>query len=290
LGRKFATTKLNLRTLIFGVAIVAIIILVGGYLGLTLINSNQPSPTPSPLPSATPPASQTPEASIISSTDPQTSPSASVETSPPQVRDVVIDYIAANNAGTAPLMTDLSWTGGRQNTGLLGAETYSYLSGEWTVTIQYPVVPNPTYTVAANYSAGSISVTWEGTYKDGVVTATWYLPTNLLTPLSAQEQARDAAMTYIKTNHNEIAPYMQSFTWTGGRTTPAMILGAETYSYQSFGWNVTIQYAVVLNPLYAINATYTSPVSQITPGQVTVAWQGTWQNGTITETSYTFNS
>jgi len=98
-----------------------------------------------------------------------------------------------------------------------------------------------------------------------------------------QEQVRDAVMAYIEANHTETAQFMQNLNWTGGNTTPQGIVGAETYSYTSDGWNVTMQYPVVPNPIYSITANYT------TPTQTIVAWQGTWQNGTITETSYKYN-
>jgi hypothetical protein len=75
---------------------------------------------------------------------------------------------------------------------------------------------------------------------------------------------------------------MQNLNWTGGNTTPVGIVGGGTYSYISDGWNVTMQFPVVPNTIYTITANYT------TPTQTIVAWQGTWQNGTITETSYKF--
>jgi len=104
------------------------------------------------------------------------------------------------------------------------------------------------------------------------------------------EQVRDMTMAYIKTHHKETAQYMQSFSWTGGDITPYGIVGGEWYSYQSAGWNITIQYPVALPPgsitTYSVTATYTS---QVTPGEVIVSWQGTLQNDVVTETAYTFN-
>jgi hypothetical protein len=106
--------------------------------------------------------------------------------------------------------------------------------------------------------------------------------------LSTQEQVRDTAMMYIQAYHNETTPYMQKV-WSGGRTTPEGLVGAETYTYVnagSAGWLVTIQYPVVLNPIYTVNATYSSPANVGNP----ITWQGTLQNGTVTETAYTFSS
>ena len=105
------------------------------------------------------------------------------------------------------------------------------------------------------------------------------------------EQVRDMTMIYIEAHHNETAQYMQSFSWTGGDITPVGLVGGKWYSYQSGGWNVTIKYPVGLPPgsitISSVTANYTS---QVTPGEVIVSWQGTFQNGIITETAYTFNS
>ena len=60
----------------------------------------------------------------------------------------------------------------------------------------------------------------------------WVLISSNAAPeLSIQEQVRDDAMTFIKTNHTETAQFMNNLAWTGGRTTPQGILGAETYRY-----------------------------------------------------------
>jgi hypothetical protein len=77
---------------------------------------------------------------------------------------------------------------------------------------------------------------------------------------------------------------MQAFNWTGGRTTPNGILGAETYTYQSNGWTITITYPVIPNPTYNITADYSAPGIGI---PYRVIWQGIYQNQTIKETSYT---
>jgi len=95
---------------------------------------------------------------------------------PEQVRDAVMEYIAANHPETVQLMGELVWTGGKVETGLLGAEIYNYECEGWNVTISYPVIVNPTYDVTVNYSvpAGVVSipyaVIWEGTWENGAVT------------------------------------------------------------------------------------------------------------------------
>jgi hypothetical protein len=106
--------------------------------------------------------------------------------------------------------------------------------------------------------------------------------------LSIQEQVRDDAMEYIKTSHPETAQFMNNLAWTGGRTTAQDILGAETYTYTSQGWNVTIHYPVIANPVYAITADYSAASAGGVSIPYRVMWQGTWENGTITETGYIF--
>jgi hypothetical protein len=117
----------------------------------------------------------------------------------------------------------------------------------------------------------------------------WALISSSAAPeLSVQKQIRDNAMTYIKTNHTETAQFMNNLAWTGGRTTPDGIVGAETYTYLSQGWNVTITYPVIPNPTYTITADYSATSSGGASIPYRVMWQGTWENGTITETSYDF--
>ncbi len=107
--------------------------------------------------------------------------------------------------------------------------------------------------------------------------------------VSPQEQARDAATAYIKANHPETAPFIGNLFWTGGRENTGL-LGAETYTYLSQGWNVTIHYPAVANPVYNITADYSAASTSadvLIPYRIT--WQGTWENGCITETSYNFS-
>jgi hypothetical protein len=103
--------------------------------------------------------------------------------------------------------------------------------------------------------------------------------------LSTQEKVRDDIMNCIKSNHPDATQFINNLVWTGGRTTPPNLLGAETYMYYSQGWNVTINYPVVPNAIYTVKADYSAPSIGI---PYRIIWQGTWQNETIKEASYTF--
>jgi hypothetical protein len=157
--QRFCVTGENLtrHTLIYGIVMLAVILVVVGYVGYTAINSNQSPSSPSPSPSATPTTSQTPQASPTASLEVSPSPEASIQE---RARDAAMTLMSTNYPETAQLAANLSWTGGRQDTGLLGAEKYIYTSNGWNVLIEYPVIPNPMYTVIANYTAGEVTVEW----------------------------------------------------------------------------------------------------------------------------------
>ncbi len=111
-------------------------------------------------------------------------------------------------------------------------------------------------------------------------------PTATSTPeLSEQETIRDSVMNYIKTNHPETAQFMKDLVWTGGRATAEGVIGAERYAYYALGWNLTMSYPVVPDPIYKITADYKMPGIGI---PIRIIWEGTWQNQDIKETNYVF--
>ena len=111
------------------------------------------------------------------------------------------------------------------------------------------------------------------------------LQTQINQSLSTQEKIRDSIMDYIKFNHPETAQFMNELSWTGGNTTPAGSIGAETYVYTSNGWKFTINYPVVPTPLYNVTADYSAPFTGI---PYRIIWKGSWQNWRVTEDSYVF--
>jgi hypothetical protein len=100
-----------------------------------------------------------------------------------------------------------------------------------------------------------------------------------LTSLSEQEKARDSTISFIKTNHPETASLIGNFKWEGGIRNNYQE-GVESYIYSSQGWTVIIQFPPVQKPVYTIQAVCTS-------GAIVVNWHGSYQDGIITETSYT---
>lgn len=130
------------------VAVVVIVIIAAAYIGYSGM-LNQPAATPTPSP--------TPEV-------------VTQET----VRDSAIMTIATNHADLASLTTGLTWTGGLQETGVVGSVTYIYIAGDWNVTITNPVVLDPVYTISAVYTdtANAVTIEWLGTYENEAITET----------------------------------------------------------------------------------------------------------------------
>jgi hypothetical protein len=104
--------------------------------------------------------------------------------------------------------------------------------------------------------------------------------------LMIHEQIRDAAIAFIGGNHPEAAQFMANLNWAGGRQ-ETDLLGAETYVYKAQGWQVTIRYPVVANPVYDLTVDY-STTSDAASIPYSISWQGTWHSGCVTEANYIF--
>lgn len=246
------------KTIIAAFAVTFFLVVLGGYLGLTYFGAQNHNN------------------------------SSTTVFSMEQIRDQVMVYIAANYTVTFPQMQRISWIGGREPTGLLGSETYMYYSGNWSISLQNPLVEKSIYKISVNYSSDGCVFDWVGTYQDGLISETSNTINNVPQLGLDQEQIRDLISLYIQAYHNQTEPYMQSLTWIGGKITPMGMIGSELYSYQSSGWNVTMQYPVTPNPIYTIDAQY-KPMQYWNTGDVLISWQGKLQNGIITETAYKFN-
>jgi hypothetical protein len=108
----------------------------------------------------------------------------------------------------------------------------------------------------------------------------------LVPQFDLQAHIRDTVLASVAGQHPETAPLMPTEGWTGGHV-ETKLLGSDTYSYQSGGWDVEIQNAVVLDPVYTVTVHYTQPSGEVGI-PYNVMWEGLWQDGNITETTYTF--
>jgi hypothetical protein len=182
------------RTFIFGVTVLAVIIIVAGA-SWTLVNSNQSSVQPSENSQSSQNSQTTPNAT--NSTETQNS-EASNETypestgtnsseivplenyAPPEdVRDAAVTYIKTAHPRIAPYLNETSWTGGRLDTSQEGTESYIYYVTSWTVTVDWQLVSNPVYKISANYSSTDTYISWIGTYQNGNIKQTSLYPSSL---------------------------------------------------------------------------------------------------------------
>ena len=132
--------------------------------------SSEPKDSPTPNSTFPTPPTPTPTPTTTGSANPTPTTSPPELTIQERIRDSVMDFIKSNHPETAQFIKDLVWTGGRVTPqDLVGAETFMYYSPGWSFTISYPVIPNPTYTITADYSAPGIGipyrVIWQGTYQ-----------------------------------------------------------------------------------------------------------------------------
>jgi hypothetical protein len=267
---------------LYGIAILSILIIVLGFVGCTFLSANRPAPDQSstPNPTATqnpsytyPPTDQSSNIFPTDATETDLNPQV---VTPDYIRDTAVAYIQQNHLEVAAILSDVSWAGGKLETGTTGSEEYLYSARGWVFTVQHPVVANPVYSLATTYSNGQ--VVWQGTYSTNIVQETYYFFNSSASQTSGPEQARDASMNYLKINHPQTAALMAGFQWTGSIEDNGVI-GSSTYDYYSGGWSITVQFPGVVDPTYAVSASYSSEDGA-------VSWAGTYQNHVVLETSY----
>jgi hypothetical protein len=186
---------------------------------------------------------------------PTTAPTAAPTTGPTVdrtgVRDAALAYVRDRYGADAPA-ADLTWT--EQNAKpaeMVGREVYQYLAGDWLIEVSYPVVlPELTvYTVKmANMATG---FGWEGQVGAGG---------QVIEGEQLMLNAFNVALTHALALDEDKAP-PGSLAWVGERTTPADMVGAETYRYTAGDWVVTIAYPVVSADMMVFNITIQNPVT-----------------------------
>jgi hypothetical protein len=164
--------------LLFGITVLSIVIIVAGVSWTLINNLNQSTLTPSP---STGPQASVSDSEPLTSPDFSTSPTSSpsgdetLDTLPTeQVRDAAMAAIKASHSENAPLMTNLTWTGGRADAGSMDNETYLYYSSGWAVTVEYPVTSPITYSITGTYNSDSMFITFSGVYANGAFTTKSY--------------------------------------------------------------------------------------------------------------------
>lgn len=161
------------------------------------------------------------------------------ETSAPEAvraaRDAVLASFVKQAGADAPA-PGLQWKEERITPpGLVGAETYRFTSGDWSVTVGYPVVLPSLVHYTVQVSNAPKATEWQARVDAAGHVAV--APEAVLV-------ARDSALAEIRVEYADKSP-SQELTWVEQRTTPQDILGSETYEYSSGDWKVTVSYLLV---------------------------------------------
>jgi len=165
------------KMVLLGIAVLSVVIIVAGVSWTVIDIYSQPKVT---APSSTPPQSTTSESAPLITPEPSNSSSSnnngtSIYLTPDQIRDLAMTSLATSHPETAPLVANLTWSGGFVDSGSTDNETYLYYSSGWQISLECPI-PNPmTYTVTGTYNSDTMFVAFTGVYQQtGAFTITSY--------------------------------------------------------------------------------------------------------------------
>ncbi len=188
------------KMLLFGITVLAAVIIIGGASWTLFNNYNQSPPTQNPENSgpSPEPENENPEATpsdttsespnnTITNPSPNTNdtldPSSLPVISPQgQVRDATMANVKTKYPETAQLMTNLNWTGGRTESFTPENETYLFYASGWSIKVEYPTTSELVYTVTGNYNSPTLFVTFTAVEKNGVINITNYSSQRLQPP------------------------------------------------------------------------------------------------------------
>jgi hypothetical protein len=151
-------------------------------------------------------------------------------------RDAALSYIAAHYAGKGP-GTDPSWRGGRVTPqGLVGTETYEYTSGDWTVTVSYPVVAPEQIVYHIVVSNSATGFRWEGEMDARLVLKQTAASEEPSFQVRDAETAIDMALGHANRRYGmqfKIPPL--GLTWIGDQPAGQGAAGSEAVEFTSVG-------------------------------------------------------
>ncbi|MFP3951826.1 MAG: hypothetical protein ACLFVP_06805 [Candidatus Bathyarchaeia archaeon] len=91
---------------------------------------------------------------------------------PERARDLALQHIVDNHPELGELYVSTHWITEVEPQDLLGSSTLRYIAEGWNITVKYPVIQYPDYSICAEYS-GEISFHWIGNVShDGEISET----------------------------------------------------------------------------------------------------------------------
>lgn len=82
------------------------------------------------------------------------------------------------------------------------------------------------------------------------------------------DRAKDLAVQHVKDEYPELEKATIPHEWTVSNLNPGGLVGATTLEFSGAGWNVTVHYAVVLEPIYDIIVEYDNESDFFWEGQI----------------------
>ena len=159
-----------------------------------------------------------------------------------RARDRAFRYLSRQH-GLAGLGPGLAWQERRLTPeSVVDAETYEYTTGDWVVTIFYPIVPPED--VVYRISVTNMETGFQWVAEVDVRGTVWELGGPVPQRLYDREAARDAALDHIYEQY-QYPPLDESVDWVEERLTAEWMVGAETFKYSADSWVVEVSYAVV---------------------------------------------
>ena len=165
---------------------------------------------------------------------------------PIRARDAALAYLSERYGEQAPNL-DLTWnetntTPGYPEKPLPGETKLQYASGNWTITLSYPVVRPDMVEYQITVVNEPAGFRWEGkvTASGEVIEQSEPEPVQVPDPA----MARDAAMAYLADHYRGLAP-MPVPTWHKENVTAEGLVGQSTFQYRGKEWIVTVSFPLV---------------------------------------------
>jgi len=163
-------------------------------------------------------------------------------------RDAALAYVFYHYDEEPARAPGRIWTEKRTTPeGLVGSETLEFTTGDWVVTVSYPIVAPEAVVyqiVAANESTG---FWWEGEVDAAGQVTELSASTEPTVEVRDPGRALEIALAYLSEHYSDQAP-AAGLTWVGDRPPPEEPVGGETFEFTSESapdWVVTVSYVVV---------------------------------------------
>jgi hypothetical protein len=163
------------KLVVYSLAILAILIIMGGYVGWTLVKSHEPTiALPTLTPEPTVPQNQTsPTDNASNETSPDDDASPTPDSLIPvleqveQARNDALMYLETTHPEVAFLFIGNEWQGGLSS-GNQATQRYDYYAAGWNVTVEFSSLINPAFSITIKY-LGDWQVSWQGTDVNATV-------------------------------------------------------------------------------------------------------------------------